>query len=151
MIYRSSKQENLSGFASIVSSMARESKQGSFGNNEYLKQCLISQWFDYAVLFVAPAVHSKTASEAILHELNDYLLSRSYLVGQNLTLADVVIFYAIYNIVVSKTYLNIHLHFNEQNIINENFFHYFILEFSFVNNKRIFSKCIQMVQSFTIQ
>lgn len=81
--------------------MARESKIEPFGGNDVLSQCLISQWFDYAILFVTPAINSKSASEAILHELNDYLITRSYLIGQSLTLADVVMFYALHALLVS--------------------------------------------------
>lgn len=65
-----------------------------------MKQCLISQWFDYAVLFSGPAINSKVATDAVLQELNEYLLTRSYLVGQSLTLADVVVFYSVHNIMV---------------------------------------------------
>lgn len=37
-----------------------------------------------------------------LQELNEYLLQRSYLVGQHLTLADVVVFYSLADIMVFK-------------------------------------------------
>lgn len=101
MVCRTAKNnKNQCGYATIVSALGRESKQDTFASSDYVKQCLIAQWFDYAVLFVGPAVNSKTASESLLQELNDYLLTRSYLVGQSLTLADVVLFYSVYNIMV---------------------------------------------------
>lgn len=103
VISRSAKSKTQSGYASIVAALARESKLDTFASSDLLQQCLISQWFDYAVLFVRPAASSKAASEAVLHELNDYLLVRSYLVGQSLTLADVVLFYSLHDIVVRNT------------------------------------------------
>lgn len=100
VVCRSAKNKNQCGYSTIVSALGRESKQDTFASSDYVKQCLIAQWFDYAVLFVAPAINSKTATEAVLHELNDYLLTRSYLVGQTITLADVVVFYSVYSIMV---------------------------------------------------
>lgn len=100
VVCRSAKNKNQCGYATIISALGRESKQDMFASNNHAKQCLIAQWFDYAVLFVGPAINSKTASEAALQELNDYLLTRSYLVGQNLSLADVVLFYSVYSIMV---------------------------------------------------
>lgn len=100
VVCRSAKNKNQCGYATIVSALGRESKQDTFASCDYVKQCLIAQWFDYAVLFVGAATNSKTASEAVLQELNDYLLTRSYLVGQSLTLADVALFYSVYNLMV---------------------------------------------------
>lgn len=46
--------------------MGRESKTNAFGGNDLLTQCLIVQWFDYSVLFIEPAVESKTSTEIVL-------------------------------------------------------------------------------------
>lgn len=46
--------------------MGRESKCDAFGDNDVLMECLISQWFDYCVLFIDPAVESKTSTELVL-------------------------------------------------------------------------------------
>lgn len=100
MILRTTKTKSQRGYTTIVSAMARESGDDFFGKADLLKQCLIVQWLDYVVLFVEPATNSKTASEAVLIELNEYLQTRSYLVGQSLTLADVVVFYSLHNIMV---------------------------------------------------
>lgn len=103
VVCRSAKNKNQCGYATIVSALGRESRVDAFASSDNVKQCLIAQWFDYAVLFAGPATASKSASEAVLQELNDYLLTRSYLVGQNLTLADVVLFYSVYSIMVIAT------------------------------------------------
>lgn len=91
------------------------------------------QWFDYAVLYVLPAAESKAAIENLFQvryglrshysaififeikitelfsridtqELNEYLSQRSYLVGQSYTLADVVVFYALSDIMVCTSF-----------------------------------------------
>lgn len=111
--------------------MGRESKTNTFSSSNLVTQCSIMQWFDYAVLFVIPAISSKSSIESVLQvkfkileqndsilfnvecfssvfliqELNGYLLQRSYLVGNNLTLADVVLFYSISDIMVCMRFL----------------------------------------------
>ncbi|XP_062551028.1 eukaryotic translation elongation factor 1 epsilon-1 [Armigeres subalbatus] len=89
--------ESISGFSSIIQSIARESKndviRDSFTDIETELQ--VAQWVDYSVLYVSPASKDKHVSKALLEELNKQLESRSYLVNHTLTLADVVVFYAI--------------------------------------------------------
>ncbi|XP_055324955.1 eukaryotic translation elongation factor 1 epsilon-1 [Sitodiplosis mosellana] len=95
VICRKMKDKTLSGYTTIISAMGRESKNNGFNGKDLLTQCLIVQWFDYSVLFIDPAVESRASRDLVLQELNDYLLTRSYLVGQSLTLADVVVFYSL--------------------------------------------------------
>lgn len=95
------KNKTLCGFASIVNQLARESKDLKWAEEDLTTQCLISQWLEYAVQFVIPATNSKHTAEIVLRELDAYLLTRSYLVAQRLTVADVVIFYTLHPIVVS--------------------------------------------------
>lgn len=65
---RTTKTETLIGFATILQSLARESHvsgvQRTIGNAE--TQALISQWLDYAVLFVSPAANDKHVATALL-------------------------------------------------------------------------------------
>lgn len=96
------KNKTLCGFASIVNQLARESKDLNLDEKDLATQCLITQWFEYAVLFVVPAGNSKHTAEIVLRELDEYLLSRSYLVGQSLTIADAVLFYSLHPIMVSS-------------------------------------------------
>ncbi|XP_031620958.1 eukaryotic translation elongation factor 1 epsilon-1 [Contarinia nasturtii] len=103
VICRKTKDQTLSGYTTIISAMGRESKINSFATSDLLTQCLIVQWFDYAVLFIDPAIESKASTELVLQELNDYLRTRSYLVGQSLSLADVVVFYSLSTIMNSIT------------------------------------------------
>lgn len=46
--------------------MGRESINNTFASSDLITQCLIAQWFDYAVLFVGPAVNSKTLTDGVL-------------------------------------------------------------------------------------
>lgn len=89
--------ESISGYSSILQSLARESKydliQNSFKDIE--TELEVTQWVDYSVLFVAPAAKDKHVAKALLEELDKYLQTRSYLVQHTLSFADVVVFYAI--------------------------------------------------------
>lgn len=64
-------------------------------------------------------------NSCFFQELNDYLSTRSYLVGQNLTLADVVVYYSLYEIMNSITpvakekYLNVSRWFEHLQKIGE--------------------------------
>lgn len=82
----------VSGFSTVVSSLA-----GKFRNLE--EECLIRQWLEYCSLYINPAVLNSNRSHLriLLEELNDYLATRSYFVGNCLTLADVAIFHSIGN------------------------------------------------------
>ncbi|KXJ79756.1 hypothetical protein RP20_CCG028128 [Aedes albopictus] len=113
--YAPKTNESVSGFSSIIQSIARESKneviRDSFSDIETELQ--VAQWVDYSVLYVSPAAKDKHVAKALLEELNKYLESRSYLVNHKLTLADVVVFYTIQNSMVNlqpldkEYYLNV--------------------------------------------
>lgn len=66
MVSRSLKNTTLAGYSTIISAMGRESKSNQFSKTDLVTQCLIVQWFDYAVLFVVPAVNSKSSTELVL-------------------------------------------------------------------------------------
>lgn len=128
IVTRTSKSnEILSGFATVILSLASESKDDSVKqlNEDLETQCLVSQWLDYSVLFVSPAVRDRHATNCLLKELNQYLSIRTYLVGNSMTVADLAVFYTIENIIMSlgpldkENYLNIsrwynHLQQNKQ-------------------------------------
>lgn len=125
VVCRKVKDQTLSGYTTIISAMGRESKSNGLNGKDLLTQCLIVQWFDYSVLFIDPAVESKASRDLVLQvclkkncrirmknyncnseiklfllftqpqELNDYLSTRSYLVGHSLTLADAVVYYSL--------------------------------------------------------
>lgn len=49
-------------------------------------------------MFVGPSLRDKQQKSIVLKELNQYLLTRSYLVRNEMTLADLAIFYTIQDI-----------------------------------------------------
>ncbi|XP_058820474.1 eukaryotic translation elongation factor 1 epsilon-1 isoform X1 [Topomyia yanbarensis] len=112
--------ESISGYSSILQSLARESKNELIRDiyKDIETELQVVQWIDYSVLFVSPAAKDKHVLKALLEELNSYLETRSYLVNHALSLADVVLFYAIQNTLVNlqpldkEHYLNISRWFN---------------------------------------
>lgn len=68
ILMRTTKTESLIGFATILQSLARESRvscvERTNGNAE--SQALIAQWLDYAVLYVSPAGKDKHVSSVLL-------------------------------------------------------------------------------------
>lgn len=103
IITRSTKTENLSGFTTVLNSIARESNvdcaKAIF--NDVKLECLVYQWIEYAFLFVAPAAKNKHVAQSMLKEFNGHLSTRSYVVGTQLTVADLAIFFAIQQVMVS--------------------------------------------------
>lgn len=63
----------------------------------------VLQWLDYCALFVVPANGDKHTTNQLLKELNECFSTKSYLVGQELTLADVALFFSIGSIMKSLT------------------------------------------------
>uniref|UniRef100_A0A9I3LG94 Nuclear-export cofactor Arc1-like N-terminal domain-containing protein n=1 Tax=Anopheles melas TaxID=34690 RepID=A0A9I3LG94_9DIPT len=94
----SAQEPSISGFSSIIQSLIRESKKSSVrqAHSDFETECQILQWLDYAVLFVAPSNKDKHTAKILLDELNFYLQSRSYLVNDTLSVADVVVFHTIH-------------------------------------------------------
>lgn len=124
------KNQLISGFSTILLSLARES-QGNLVKNiktdiEY--QCEIAQWLDYCVLFINAASKDKSITSLLLSEINAYLRTKSYFVGQAVSLADLAIFYTIDELIRPLTpqqkeqYLNIsrwYNHIQQLDIITE--------------------------------
>ncbi|XP_053695706.1 eukaryotic translation elongation factor 1 epsilon-1 [Sabethes cyaneus] len=118
--YIPKSNESISGYCSILLSLARESKneiiKDSFKDIEVESQ--VAQWIDYSVLFVLPAAKDKHIAKIVLEELNNYLAVRSYLVNYTLSLADVVVYYALHDTLATlspldkENYLNISRWFN---------------------------------------
>lgn len=81
-------------------------KNASFALNEqddFEQSLLVSQWLEYGNLFVHNISMSddKHLIKALLDELNNYLVIRSYLVGETITVADLVVYFFIQDTMVS--------------------------------------------------
>uniref|UniRef100_A0A499FUY3 Nuclear-export cofactor Arc1-like N-terminal domain-containing protein n=1 Tax=Anopheles farauti TaxID=69004 RepID=A0A499FUY3_9DIPT len=112
---KSAQEPSISGFSSIIQSLVRESNKSTVRQShaDIETDCQILQWLDYAVLFVAPTNKDKHAAKILLDELNLYLQSRSYLVNDTLSVADVVVFHTVHDTVANlqplekENYLNV--------------------------------------------
>ncbi|XP_059607997.1 eukaryotic translation elongation factor 1 epsilon-1 [Phlebotomus argentipes] len=80
----------VSGFCTVVSSLA-----GKYRSVE--EECLTRQWLEYCSLYVNSTCleGNRSHQRSVLEELNEYLATRSYFVGNSLSLADVAVFYSI--------------------------------------------------------
>ncbi|XP_063699791.1 elongation factor 1-gamma [Culicoides brevitarsis] len=104
IVTRTKGTESRSGFTTICTEIARESRDNDLllpKDAEMRVQVL--QWLDYCALFVVPANGDKHTTTQLLKELNEYLSTKSYLVGQELTVADIAVFFAIEGIVRNLT------------------------------------------------
>lgn len=104
VVTRIGAQNNrVTGFGTILESLAVESKseiaQNSIASPEV--QAQVYQWIEFAVLYVGPGSKDKHVSKQLLADLNNLFSSKSYLVGHFLTLADLAVFYAIGDLIVS--------------------------------------------------
>uniref|UniRef100_A0A182N211 GST C-terminal domain-containing protein n=1 Tax=Anopheles dirus TaxID=7168 RepID=A0A182N211_9DIPT len=112
---KSAQEPSISGFSTIIQSLVRESKKSAVRQShaDFETECQILQWLDYAVLFVAPTNKDKHAAKTLLDELNFYLQTRSYLVNDTLSVADVVVFHTVHDTMANlqplekENYLNV--------------------------------------------
>uniref|UniRef100_A0A0K8TSE2 Putative eukaryotic translation elongation factor 1 epsilon-1-like protein n=1 Tax=Tabanus bromius TaxID=304241 RepID=A0A0K8TSE2_TABBR len=115
IVTRTVKNKTVSGFTTILTALCNESNAEIVKNGQTSieVECLVQQWIEYAVLYIAPGSKDKHIAQNLLRDLNTYLLKRSYFVGQAMTLADLAVFYTIHNLVKSlspldkENYLNL--------------------------------------------
>lgn len=115
IISRTNHYKTVSGFATILNTLAKESKSEIARNSTATREIAaeVYQWIEFAVMFVEPGSKDKHISQQLLRDFNKLFTTKSYLVGYLITLADLAIFYAIYNLVKSlspvdkENYLNL--------------------------------------------
>ncbi|XP_011190916.1 eukaryotic translation elongation factor 1 epsilon-1 [Zeugodacus cucurbitae] len=115
IITRTNNNKTVSGFATILNTLAQESKSEIARNSTATRETAadVYQWIEFAVLYVAPGSKDKHVSQQLLRDFNKLFTTKSYLVGHFITLADLAIFYAISNLVKSlspvdkENYLNL--------------------------------------------
>ncbi|KAI9583815.1 eukaryotic translation elongation factor 1 epsilon-1 isoform X2 [Glossina fuscipes] len=120
IVTRTCGNKVVTGFANILNVLAKESNsdiaKSSCCNREVEAQ--VYQWIEFAVLYVSPGSKDKHIAQQLLRDFNRLLLNKSYLVGHSLTIGDLAVFYAIYDLVESLTpidkenYLNLSRWFN---------------------------------------
>ncbi|XP_034106488.1 eukaryotic translation elongation factor 1 epsilon-1 [Drosophila albomicans] len=111
----SAQNKTVAGFATILESLARESKSETAQNSTASRevQAQVYQWIEFAVLYVSPGSKDKHVAKQLLNDFNKLFINKSYLVGHFITLADLAVYYAIYDLVKSlspldkENYLNL--------------------------------------------
>ena len=98
------KLKDVKGYSSTLQEILA---QGSKQDPE--TKALICQFIDYSVLFVEASKKDRNAYCTLLKELDSYLSTKSYLVGESLTIADLSVFFSINDIMV----LNFTFFFNK--------------------------------------
>lgn len=103
VVTRIHNNKSVTGFATILTSLAKESKSNIATNTNQTREieAQVYQWIEFAILYVAPGSKDKHVSQQLLRDFDKLFLKQSYLVGYFLTLADLAVFYAIYDLVVS--------------------------------------------------
>ncbi|XP_005179102.1 eukaryotic translation elongation factor 1 epsilon-1 [Musca domestica] len=105
VVTRILNNKSVSGFATILNSLVKESNSDIAKNSTASREIEVQvyQWIEYAVLYVAPGSKDRHCSLQMLRDFNKLFLSKSYLVGYSLTLADLAVFYAIHDLMKSLT------------------------------------------------
>ncbi|ENN78653.1 eukaryotic translation elongation factor 1 epsilon-1 isoform X1 [Dendroctonus ponderosae] len=108
---RVNNNQSTTGIINIVFSLLKESNS-HLGVVDALNEAQIHQWLEYALVYVANASNSSNV-QLVLKELNTILATKTYLVGTQLTIADVFLYYLLLNIMNNlsnldkETYLNV--------------------------------------------
>nr|WIM57143.1 hypothetical protein [Exorista sorbillans] len=103
VVTRVLNKKSITGFATILESLAKESKTDIAANSRQNREieAQVYQWIEFAVLYVAPGSKDKHIAQQLLKDFNKIFLKQSYLVGHFLTLADLAVFYAIFDLMKS--------------------------------------------------
>lgn len=104
----------ITGYCTILQQLLKDCKhEVAVNSNASLEvQAQVQSWVDYASLYIYAGKEDKHICKQLLQELNQYLGDKSYFVGQFLTIADVSVFYAIYDLMKRQTPLD------KENLLN---------------------------------
>lgn len=99
-------REKITGFVTILQHLMECTANESFSLKEsdnFEMSLQIGQWLEYGNLFVHTISMSddKHLIRNLLEELNNYLVIKSYLVGEKITVADLVVYFFIQDTMVS--------------------------------------------------
>lgn len=74
---------------------------GRRSGGDFALEAQVYQWLEFTLLYVISGLKDKEISHKLLFDLNDTFRSKSYLVETYSTLADLVLFYAVYDLMVN--------------------------------------------------
>ncbi|XP_044744613.1 eukaryotic translation elongation factor 1 epsilon-1 [Coccinella septempunctata] len=111
IITRTKDKNVQSGFVNIIMDLVNESK---IKNNitTQIEKVQLWQWLEYCISY-AVHLNSHQNNQHILNELNGVLKFKTYLIAHKLTIADVALYYILYNVMLNltpvekETYLNV--------------------------------------------
>ncbi|GLV40662.1 aaRS-interacting multifunctional protein 3 [Carabus blaptoides fortunei] len=89
----------LTGFVNIILTLIEQSRAPLLGSNSE-EEAEVRQWLEYCMTYATYSTHSQ-----ILQELNDILATRTYFVGNSLTMADVAVYYSLQSAMERLSYL----------------------------------------------
>uniref|UniRef100_A0A8C6XQ19 Eukaryotic translation elongation factor 1 epsilon-1 n=1 Tax=Naja naja TaxID=35670 RepID=A0A8C6XQ19_NAJNA len=114
-------QENngpsLTGLTSIAIHLVKQAKKEQLLGNTAEEKAIVQQWLEYRVV----QIDKQSTKEEIrtnLKDLNLYLEDKVYIAGNNFTLADILLYYGLHQIIADLTvqekekYLNVSRWFN---------------------------------------
>ncbi|XP_061447611.1 eukaryotic translation elongation factor 1 epsilon-1 [Rhineura floridana] len=108
---------SLTGLMTIAIHLVRQAKKEQLLGNTAEEKAIVQQWLEYRVTQVDKQ-SSKEDIRIILKDLNSYLEDRVYIAGNNFTLADILLYYGLHQIIADLTvqekekYLNVSRWFN---------------------------------------
>ncbi|KAL5281956.1 EEF1E1 family protein [Megaselia abdita] len=113
VICRKGKKETISGFCTILQTLLDNTHEVAKNSKASFEiQAQVQSWIDYASLYIYAGKEDKHICKQLLQELNSYLEDKSYFVGQSLTVADIAVFYTIYDLMKRQTPLE------KENLLN---------------------------------
>ncbi|XP_014780981.1 eukaryotic translation elongation factor 1 epsilon-1 [Octopus bimaculoides] len=91
---------NVQGFLSIAKHLTRTSNQQVLLGKTPAEQAFVDQWLEYMIL----NLDAKTDKYSSLQDLNSYLSDRVYMIGNCITLADLLLFFALHQTMSELTF-----------------------------------------------
>merc|ERR1711976_251613 len=85
------------GLASVSKYLTRKCKRKDLLGQTPEGEAFVNQWVEYRVTQLARLYESKESQLSVLKELNGHMANRVFFVGQNLSLADIVMYFGLYN------------------------------------------------------
>ncbi|XP_060528281.1 eukaryotic translation elongation factor 1 epsilon-1 isoform X1 [Cylas formicarius] len=93
LISRSHGDKTVSGVFNIIFSLLSESKS-SLGPKNILEEAQVRQWLEYAIVYVLNASSDQNI-QTLLKDFNGILRTKTFLVEDRITIADVFLYYTI--------------------------------------------------------
>eukprot|EP00112_Aurelia_sp_Birch-Aquarium-sp1_P006082 Seg1680.7 transcript_id=Seg1680.7/GoldUCD/mRNA.D3Y31 product="Eukaryotic translation elongation factor 1 epsilon-1" protein_id=Seg1680.7/GoldUCD/D3Y31 len=99
----------VSGFMTVAKQLVQfatnfvEETKTLIGSNS-LENAEIQQWMSYCETHIKPIIDDVQGMNARAEELNDYLVDKAFFIGNNFSLADLIIFQNIHSFMVGQSF-----------------------------------------------